>query len=54
MFETEIELLKEAYERALGSGQILHIFFIVALYIVFFCKEKDNRIRIVFGVYSLI
>ena len=54
MFESEIELIKEGIEKASGTGHILELFLIIMFYIILCYKEKDNRVRIVFGFYSLI
>ena len=47
--------INEAYTRALGTGLYLGMFFLAVIFIVLEAKkEEKNRVKLVFGIYSII
>lgn len=53
--EGTLNYIEEAYTRALGTGLYLGMFILAIIFIVLeFKKEEKSRIKIVFGIYSII
>ncbi len=47
--------INEAYTRALGTGLYLGMFFLAVIFVILEAKkEEKNRIKLVFGIYSII
>ena len=53
--EGTLNYIEEAYTRALGTGLYLGMFILAIIFIVLeLKKEEKSRIKIVFGIYSII
>lgn len=53
--ESTLNYIEEAYTRALGTGLYLGMFFLAVIFIIFELKKKEkDRIKLVFGFYSVI